>query len=250
VSTDYTPHRTGLALLGVTIAAGLVLATGLAGATFERVRRAGDRITVKGYAEEHVVSDTGVWRGNLTARAADLKSAYAKLDADATRVRAFLAERTAGEAQVEAGSVNMNVQYEFDAQGKATGRVASYQLDESFEITSSDVELVTRVAREASQLIAEGIEIESWPPQYFYADLNAVKVRLLGAATRDARARAGEFAGNSGVTVGPLKSATQGVFQITQINSTDTADYGSYDTSTVDKAVKAVVTVEYAVEPL
>ena len=31
------------------------------------------------------------------------------------------------------------------------------------------------------------------------------------------------------------------VFQITRPNSTETADYGSYDTTTVEKVVKAVV---------
>jgi hypothetical protein len=85
------------------------------------------------------------------------------------------------------------------------------------------------------------------PPQYFYNNLNEVKVRLIGAATKDSLLRAEQFAANSGVTVGPLRSASQGVFQITAPNSTETADYGSYDTSTVEKLVKAVVTVEYSV---
>ena len=85
------------------------------------------------------------------------------------------------------------------------------------------------------------------PPQYFYNNLNDVKVQLIGAATKDSLLRAEQFAANSGVTVGPLRSASQGVFQITAPNSTETADYGSYDTSTVEKLVKAVVTVEYSV---
>jgi uncharacterized protein len=248
MASEYTAQRTGLALLGVALAAGLVISAVVLAKTFERVRRAGDGITVKGYAEERIVSDAGLWRGNLTTRAADLKAAYAKLDADATRVRAFLAERAADEGQVSAGPVTTSVQYEFNAQGVTTGRVAGYQLDQSFELTANDVELVARVASEASQLIAAGIELASWPPQYFYSDLNAVKVRLLGMATQDAHSRAEQFASNSSVMVGPLKSATQGVFQITQVYSTETADYGSYDTSTVDKAVKAVVTIEYALE--
>jgi len=107
--------------------------------------------------------------------------------------------------------------------------------------------LIGRVAAAASALISDGVSINSWPPQYFYGDLNAVKVRLIGAATRDAQLRAEQFASGSGVTVGALRSASQGVFQITRPNSTETADYGSYDTSTVEKVVKAVVTVEYSV---
>jgi len=42
-------------------------------------------------------------------------------------------------------------------------------------------------------------------------------------------------------------SATQGVFQITAPNSTEVSDYGSYDTSTIEKTVKAVVSCEFSV---
>jgi hypothetical protein len=51
----------------------------------------------------------------------------------------------------------------------------------------------------------------------------------------------------SGGKVGGLSSASQGVFQITAVNSTDTSDYGVYDTSTIEKSVKCVVTVEFKI---
>jgi len=143
--------------------------------------------------------------------------------------------------------VTSRPQYEVAPGGAQTGRVVGYEFDRTFELNSNDVALVTRVAAGASTLISEGVNINSWPPQYFFRDLNPVKVRLIGAATRDAQLRAEQFAAGSGVTVGALRSATQGVFQITRPNSTETADYGSYDTSTVEKVVKAVVTVEYSV---
>lgn len=241
-------HPAGLVLLGVALAAGLVVSALIAAGTLERIKRAGDRITVKGYAEQQITSDRGVWRGNLTARATVLQEAYALLDRDSNRVVEYLRERVAGEAEIRQGPVSMSTQYEYTSQGVMTGRIAGYQLDRPFEITSTDVELIARIAREASMLISEGIELNSWPAQYFYSNLNDVKVKLIGAATQDARVRADQFASNSGVAVGPLKSASQGVFQITQLNSTETADYGSYDTTTIAKAVKAVVTIEYAVE--
>jgi hypothetical protein len=48
--------------------------------------------------------------------------------------------------------------------------------------------------------------------------------------------------------VGALMSAQQGVLQITERNSTDTSGCGTYDTSTIGKTAKAVVTLEYAIE--
>ena len=217
------------------------------GPTPSNLGLAGDKITVKGYAEEKVVSDAGTWRGTVTVRAADLRAGYRELEEDTGRVLKLL-ESTAGTGgTVSMSPVTSRPQYEVAPGGAQTGRVVGYEFDRTFELNSNDVALVTRVAAGASTLISEGVNINSWPPQYFFRDLNPVKVRLIGAATRDAQLRAEQFAAGSGVTVGALRSATQGVFQITRPNSTETADYGSYDTSTVEKVVKAVVTVEYSV---
>jgi hypothetical protein len=237
----------GFLLLGLSLAAGLVIAAVVVGGSLERIKLAGDKITVKGYAEEKVVSDAGTWRATVTVRAADLQSGYRKLEADTQRVLAMLGTVAGESAAVATSPVNARPQYEIGPGGAQTGRIAGYELDRNFEMSSGDVALIGKVAAQASSLISEGVNINSWPPQYFYGDLNAVKVRLIGAATRDAQQRAEQFASGSGVTVGALRSASQGVFQITRPNSTETADYGSYDTSTVEKVVKAVVTVEYAV---
>ena len=48
--------------------------------------------------------------------------------------------------------------------------------------------------------------------------------------------------------MGALISASQGVFQITARHSTEVSSWGVYDTSTIEKTVKAVVTLEYAIE--
>lgn len=251
--SSHTPRRQsgqatlGLLLLGIALAIGLVAAAAVVSRSLERIKLAGDKITVKGYAEQRVVSDAGVWRGTVSVRSPDLQAAYGKLERDAERVRGMLLSVAGADAPFSAGPVNTMTLQEFGPGGAPTGRVAGYELSRTFEYGSKDVALVGRIAGEASKLISEGVNMNSQPPQYFYGNLNAVKVRLIGAATKDSKLRAEQFAANSGVTVGPLRSASQGVFQITAPNSTDTADYGSYDTSTIDKVVKAVVTVEYSV---
>ena len=237
----------GLLLLGLALAIGIVIAAAIVGSSLERIKLAGDKITVKGYAEEKVTSDAGTWRATVTVRAADLPSGYRKLEADTARVLQLLESVAGANAGVTLSPINARPQYEIGPGGAQTGRLAGYELDRNFELSSGDVGLIGKVAAEASSLISDGVSINSWPPQYFYKDLNEVKVRLIGAATRDAQQRAEQFASGSGVTVGALRSASQGVFQITRPNSTETADYGSYDTATVEKVVKAVVTVEYAV---
>ncbi len=237
----------GFLLLGLALAIGLVASAAIVARSLERIKLAGDKITVKGYAEERVVSDAGTWRGTVTVRAPDLQSGYRELEQDTAKVIDLLHSLAGDQVPIASSPVGSRPQYEIGPTGVQTGRIAAYELDQNFELSSGDVGLIGRVAAAASGLISEGVRINSWPPQYFFGDLNTVKVRLIGAATRDAQLRAEQFASGSGVTVGALRSASQGVFQITRPNSTETADYGSYDTSTVEKVVKAVVTVEYAV---
>jgi hypothetical protein len=237
----------GMLLLGLTLAIGLVASAVVVSRSLERIKLAGDKIMVKGYAEEKVISDAGTWRGTVTVRSADLQAGYRELEKDTARVMQMLKAKAGEGTPVSVASVTTRTVYETGPGGVQTGRVSGYELERAFELTSGDVKLIGQIAGDASALISEGVNINSWPPQYFFSDLNAVKVRLIGAATKDAQLRAEQFAANSGVTVGPLRSASQGVFQITRPNSTDTADYGSYDTGTVEKVVKAVVTVEYSV---
>jgi hypothetical protein len=238
----------GLLLLGATLGIGLIVAAALVSRSLERIKLAGDRITVKGYAEEKVVSDAGTWRGSVVVRGRDLPSGSRDLEASASRLQALLHTLAGDRATLAVGPINSRALYVLTDEGLQTTQVAGYELERSFELTSKDVELIGQVAQQASALVSEGVAVNAQPPQYFYQDLNSIKVRLIGAATRDAQLRAEQFAANSGVTVGALRSASQGVFQITRPNSTETADYGSYDTGTVEKVVKAVVTVEYAVE--
>lgn len=234
--------------LGVALAIGLVLAAWIVASSLERIKLAGDKITVKGYAEEKVISDAGTWRASISVRGPDLSTAYGKLDADSARVVKYLESVVGADSErLQRGTVNTQTVQEFGPGGVQTGRILGYELSRQFEFSSQDVAQIGTLAKGASRLISDGVVINSMPPQYFFTDLNAVKVRLIGAATKDSLLRAQQFAANSGVTVGPLRSASQGVFQITSPNSTETADYGSYDTSTVEKRVKAVVTVEYAV---
>ena len=69
----------GMLLLGLTLALGLVASAFVVSRSLERIKLAGDKIMVKGYAEEKVVSDAGTWRGSVTVRASELQAGYSEL---------------------------------------------------------------------------------------------------------------------------------------------------------------------------
>jgi uncharacterized protein len=238
----------GLPALGLFLAAGLIVSAWIGGDALRDVRSSGQSIVVKGYAERAVTSDFATWSGSFTARAASLSDAYQRIEHDRTQVQAFLAARGLPQGAVVLQPVMTETLYRVSEAGHNTNVVEGYVLRQQVRVESADVKLVETVARAATELIKDGVAFESWQPEYFVAHLDAYKLELLGEATGNARERAAMLAGKSGSKVGKLQSASQGVFQITPANSTMVDDYGTYDTSTIEKVVKAVVTVSYGID--
>lgn len=237
----------GLFLLGALLAVGIVIATFIVSKTVETVKVQNQRITVKGFAERTITSDVAVWSGQITTRSPELVTAYDDLESDLSRVLSYLEQKGIPKDAITIPSVTTSIQYKRTDRGAITNIVDGYTLVQQIKISSPNIELVSEVSGDITALIKDGIEIDSFSPQYFYTKLDDMKIELLGDATKNALQRAKQLAENSGSSVGNLKYASQGVFQITPVYSTDVSNYGLYDTTTIEKSVKAVVTVEYSI---
>lgn len=240
--------RRGLFGFGLILAIGLVLSTLIAAGTLQKIKSANQTITVKGYAEKRITSDLATWSGSFSARGAELVGAYDKLATDLAIVLAYLDKSGVKRDAVEVSSIGTATINKKTADGKDTNEIEGYRLSQAVSIESTDVALVSKIARESTSLIKEGVEFSSNDPDYFYTRLDELKVEMLGAAAKDAHSRAAQLVGASGGKLGKLKWAEQGVFQITPPNSNDTSGYGVNDTSSVDKVIKAIVTLQFAIE--
>jgi hypothetical protein len=134
-----------------------------------------------------------------------------------------------------------------DSDGNETNEITGYSLSQSIQVRSADVQKISQVAREATELINQGILIESAAPQYYYTKIGDLKIEMLGEAAKDAKERASRIAQSTGDSIGSVRSAKMGVLQITAADSTDVSDYGVFDTTTIDKDMTAVVNVSFAV---
>jgi hypothetical protein len=234
-------------LLGATLAFGLIAAAGAIAKAFV-ASRSDAGIRVKGFASTDIESDLATWSARITARAATLPEAYARLEQSAARLQAFVGSAGFPDSTWVLSAVSTEEVKKRNKDGIVTNEIDSYELTQDLSIRSDRVWDVAELSRNATSLIREGIDIKSFAPDYVSTSIEAVKLALLEAATANARERAETLARGSGGRVGALTSASQGVFQIVPRNSTDVSDYGSYDTSTVKKTVKAVVTLDFAVE--
>ncbi|MFA7330747.1 MAG: SIMPL domain-containing protein [Candidatus Delongbacteria bacterium] len=240
--------RRGLLPAALILGLCLMAAAWIGGRAFLAARMAGDGLTVKGTAEAKATSTLAVWRGSVSARSADPAGATRELEQQAQRVATWLESQGVKPAEWEWLPLQSYVIYRTTAGGNATSEVEAYQLERPLKLQSSRVKEIARLARETEGLLREGVTWSGAPPEFYLGDLEKVKLELLGRAATDARRRAEVLLGG-GKRLGGLVSARQGILQVTQPNSVEVEDYGMYSTETIEKVVKAVVTVTFALRP-
>ena len=96
----------------------------------------------------------------------------------------------------------------------------------------------------AGVVLSSGNEYEGSGPTYVFTGLNALKPSMIAEATARAREGAEQFAKDSGSTVGGIRRASQGVFEILPRDQAP----GMTEGSQIDKNVRVVTSVEYALK--
>jgi uncharacterized protein len=240
------PHLLGM-LAGLFLAAALVLSAMLATTTWLKVRNS-QFISVKGSARKNVESDLVIWRGSFTAEAATLLDAQHKLKEDLAKVEQFLRSRGATNLLFTPIAIEEVRAMTKDAAGWSQQRTAGYRLTQTVRVESENVERITRLGRESSGLVEDGVLFTAQPPEFIYTKAGEAKVEMLAEATKDARARAEQIATQGGCVIARLHSAEMGVFQITPRHEVKTSWEGMNDTSSREKTITAVVTATFALK--
>ncbi len=208
-------------------------------------------ISVTGAGSENFTSDLIVWEGRFIQMSENLETAYNQLNRDKNTVKDYLIEKGIKEENIVFNSVQTDEQREQKYQnGNYVGSIfKGYQLTQSVKIESNDVELIESVSRENTELLNKGVQFNSTPPRYYYTKLADLKIEMISKATEDARVRAEKIAENSGGTLGELKSANMGVFQITGQNSGEDYSWsGAYNTADKRKTASITMRLEYEIK--
>lgn len=205
-------------------------------------------ITSTGSAKETVKSDTVKWTGELSRRVPNgaVGGGYVQLDRDLASLRAFLKGKGVNPEALEARQIYAQEEMYYGSDGPRS--LGTTLLRQTVVLSASDVEGMTAIARDLKDLIGKGTPVTTLSLEYLYSKLPDLRVKLLGGAVKDAKARAGEIASAGGQAVGNLQSASSGVVQVMAPNSVDVSDYGSYDTSSIEKEVMVTVRATFGVE--
>lgn len=233
-------------IVAIIIVAGFIAGSFYVTSGFVRIKSGTNVITVTGSAKKQITSDLVVWTGTFSAKSPDLKTAYSLLADNKNSVQSYLDKQGVTDTIVYS-SINTNVHYVMGQYGQPTSQIESYELSENVTISSSNIDKITDISRNITELINDGVQFQSQPPQYMYTKIADLKIEILASATKDASTRAQMIAENAGSKLGKLKSASMGVFQITPEYSNDVTDSGINDTTSLDKEITAVVNCQFYV---
>ena len=207
-------------------------------------------ITATGSASVDFESDIIIWRGSFSRTAWTSQEAYTEIKKDADRVNTYLKDNGISDDEIVFDSVDIRRTYHdnYDDNGNYIGSVADgYELTQSVTVSSSNLDTVEKISRDISSLLDKGVELTSGSPEYYYSDLDALKLDLIDKASVNAKDRIDIIAKNTGAGLGKLKNSNLGVFQITAKNS-GTSSYtydGAFDTESRFKTASITVKLEY-----
>lgn len=236
-------------LHSILIAAAIVIAAALFSNAFLNRNKSADTISVTGLGSKDFVSDLIVWSGSFQQKNIDLKDAYSQLDRDRESIKAYMIGKGLKAENIIFSAIEINREFDerYDEHGnRVSSTFTGYRLTQSIQIESNEVDKVESISREVSELINSGIEFYSQNPQYYYTKLAALKIEMIAAATKDANERAKKIAENAGSSIGSLKKADMGVFQIVAQNSSEDFSWGgSFNTGSKRKTANITVKLEY-----
>ena len=233
-----TSLRSSSALPALLVALGLTAAGYFVGHGISERGTSQRVISVKGLSEREVPASVATWTIGYSANGNDLNEINKKL-ADSTKaVAAFLKEAGFAEADMAVQPPSLQDTTMEVREKDVPPPPERYKAYQSVLLRTSKVDLIKPALAAASNLMVSGVLLSGKSePNYIFNQVNEIKPGMIQEATKNARVAAEQFSRDSQTTLGKLRSATQGLFQVE-----------NRDAATPErKVVRVVVDVEYEI---
>jgi hypothetical protein len=239
---------TNAIIFGIAIVASSIF---LGKAYTDRTKKEGE-IRVTGLGKTDFSSDLIVWEGRFKAQNIDLKKAYLTLEKNKSTINQYLSKKGIDKEYLIYSAVKTTKKNKqmYASNGKYMGEAfVGYELTQSVQIESNEVDTIEKISREITELLNQGVQFYSESPRYYYTKLAGLKIEMISKATEDARVRAEKIAEFSGGELDDLESAKMGIFQITGQNSTENYSWGgTFNTSSRKKTASITMKLVYKVK--
>lgn len=198
-------------------------------------------ITALGSASISATADTAIWTLYLSESEPNVSASVASVMEELNSLRTYLIEGGVAESQITVSGLSTNQDY------GQSGPIDSYTASLTVRIRSTDVQLISNLNRDIDKLLATGISLNTTSPEYYVSNLADLRPQVQEAAVKDARTRAKVMVEAIGGEIGDPIAISSGSVTVTPPDTIE-GDYGGYDLTTIEKSIRAVVTVTFEVD--
>ncbi|MBR1784483.1 MAG: SIMPL domain-containing protein [Bacteroidales bacterium] len=226
------PFKKNMIQGGSIVLAALVLGVFMV-CTVRTLKSYDDTVKVRGLCEKEVPADRVVWRISYNEKdnsLADLRTTVRQYN---DIIVGKLREAGFTDDEVKVANANYEDRYTYSYN---TSQVPyRYQASQTVTVFTKNLDLVRKLQQTLeTDLVNHNILASSWA-DYQYLGLNDIKPSMIAESLENARTAADEFAKNSHSKIGKMRTASQGYFEVEDLDE---------NTPQVKK-VRVVTTVEY-----
>lgn len=216
------------------------------GSYIYKIKISDEDLIVTGSARKRVVSDLIKWRSefSLSVSQENLENAYRRMKDYEEHVYKFFYDNGIKENEMNITPVRVDKLYSYEG---GVSIVRGYNLVQIVEINSNELNKVRNIIKKIEDLAAkdEEISFSSLSVEYYYSKLPEARIDLIGPAIQDAKNRAEKIVSALGKKVHSVRNVQLGVVQVLSPNSVEISDYGTYDTSSLEKDIYLTVKVRF-----
>ncbi len=226
------PFKKNMIQGGAIILAALVLGICMI-CTVRTLKSYDDTVKVRGLCEKEVPADRVVWRISYSEKSNSLADLRGTLRQNNEVIVKLLREAGFAEEEVKVGTANYDDRYTW---ANNTSQITfRYQANQTVTVFTKNLDLVRKLQQTLETDLVNQNILASGYADYQYLGLNDIKPAMIAESLENARTAADEFAKNSHSRIGKMRTASQGYFEVEDLD----------ENTPQIKKVRVVTTVEY-----
>lgn len=204
-------------------------------------------INVIGTAYKDVEADWAEWTVCVKHDNHNQKSSLKLLKEDKKQLEGYLIAEGVMKSELLYGQYEVTPQYKY-VDGHDTDEISTYVSEVCMYIKSNDVHKIAGIKGGLVEyVVANELTLSSNSVSYTYTSLESDKIALLEEATKNAKERAEALGRIRNMKIGNITYADQGTFNINARNDFSVSWSGNFNTSDIEKTIRATVRVTFVV---
>lgn len=201
--------------------------------TVKTLKSFDDTVSVRGLCERELPADRVIYRVSYSEKANTLAEARNVIDHHSKAILAKLKEAGLEESEIFVGNPSMDDRYAWS--NDVTRITYRYNVSQSVNVFTSKMDVIKKLQNSLEADMLKDDILVSGYADYQFLGLNEIKPAMIAESLEKARESAEEFAKNSHSKIGKMRTASQGYFEVNDLD----------ETTPQMKKVRVVTTVEY-----